>query len=152
MTGMEIPAIAAAAGSALSALGSFRQGQSDQAAARMNAQMQQQAGQNELLAGEAEAARLQDDGRRRNAAAFNALAGQGVDPSSGSAAALMDDLAAGSALDASIARWRGTQGAAARNQQATFLNWQGKQAMRAAELRAASTLLTAGGRLMGPGS
>ena len=89
----------------------------------------------------------------------------GIDADSGSAGSVLDDLAAGSALDASIARWRGTQAAAARNREAgmtdysaSLTEWDagtrssvarytGKQAAQAANLRATSTLLTGGSRL-----
>jgi hypothetical protein len=121
----------------------------------VNADEHRQAGHNEVLAGEAEAARVQDQGRRQRASAFNTLAGSGVDASSGTIGALMDDLAAGSSLDASIARWRGTQVAAARERQAQMLEFnagaydaRARQMSRAKWWQAGTTLLTGGRRLL----
>jgi hypothetical protein len=147
MTGLEIAAVAGLAGTAMSALGAIQQGQAQKAALNANAAQQRQAGHNEVLAGEAEAARVQDQARRRAATGRNQLAGSGIDSASGSADDLLSDLAAGSALDASIARWRGSQAKVARGVQAGFLEAEGAQAAQAGWWRAGSTLLTAGGRM-----
>lgn len=152
MSGIEVAALAAVAGTGMKAIGEFQAATQQAKALGVNAQQQRQAGHNEMMAGQAEAARIQDQGRRQRASAFNALAGSGVDAASGTGAALMDDLAAGSALDASIARWRGTQAQAARNQQAAMLDWERKNVRQARWWRAGSTLLTAGGRTFAGGA
>lgn len=145
MSGLEILGVV---GLATSALGAIQQGRAQQSALNANAAQQRQAGHMDVLAGEAEAARVQDQGRRRAAAARNQLAGRGIDSATGSADDLLSDLAAGSALDASIARWRGSQAQVARETQAGFLEAEGKQAASAAWWRAGSTLLTGGGRML----
>lgn len=145
MTGIEIAAIAA---TAVSALGAIQQGSSQRAIANANAAAQQRQAALDFASGEAEASRVQDQGRRRRASALNQLAGSGIDEQSGSASDLMSDLAAGSALDAAIARWRGSVGAQSREQQAAFTRAEGQQAQQAAWWRAGSTLLTGGSRLM----
>lgn len=144
MSGLEILAVA---GMATSALGAIQQGKAQQSALNFNADQQRQAGHNDMMAGEAEAARIQDQGRRRGAQARNELAGRGIDSASGSADDLLSDLAAGSALDASIARWRGAQAQAARETQAGAMRAEGANAAQAGWWRAGSTLLTSGGRL-----
>ncbi|MBU8542039.1 hypothetical protein [Falsiroseomonas tokyonensis] len=114
-----------------------------------NAQAQRQAGQNEIMAGEAEGARLQDDGRRRQAAAFNQAAGRGIDPSSGSEVDVAADLAGGSALDAEIARWRGRQAAVGRYDEANAMDRRARRLEASKLTDAGSTLLTSGARLYG---
>lgn len=148
MSGIEIAAAAAVAGTALRTVGQFQAATQQARALDFNAAQQRQAGQNERMAAEAEAARVQDQGRRQRAAARNTFAGSGIDAQSGSAAAVLDDLAAGSALDAEIARWRGTQAQTARERQAGLMDMEAQGARRARWWQAGSTLLTGGSRLL----
>lgn len=146
MSGLEIAALAAgSAGSAVAALQGARSQAGIQTAQAVHTR---QAGHNAVLEGEAAAAKAADDGRRQRARMFNGLAGSGVDPQSGSADDILSDLAAGSALDASVARWRGTQAAATSAQRAGLLDFRAGATMREAWWRTGSTLLTSGGRLM----
>ena len=122
---------------------------------RQNAQAQRQAGHNSTLQAEAEAARIQDNARRTRAQAFNRTSGMGIDAATGSSGDVLADMAAGSALDAGIARWRGAQEAVARERQAGLLDaqaqgfdQQAKATTRAAWWRTGSTLLTGGQQIL----
>lgn len=155
MSGIEIAAIAS---TAMSAVAGF-QGAQQQASAlraqgemtRQNALAQRQAGHNSVMQAEAEAARIQDNARRSRAQAFNRSAGMGIDAATGSSGDVLADMAAGSALDAEIARWRGSQEQVARERQADLMmaqaqgfDQQAKATQRAAWWRTGATLLTGG--------
>lgn len=124
--------------------------------ARQNAMAQRQAGHNSVMQAEAEAARIQDTARRTRAQAFNRSAGMGIDAATGSSGDVLADMAAGSALDAEIARWRGSQEMAARERQANLLDaqaqgfdQQARSTTRAAWWRTGGTLMTGGAQIFG---
>lgn len=164
VTGIETAMIIAAVGSAaVGAYGAIEQGNQQAKAQKFNAQMQDRnaeiARRNAFTteaAGEADAARQAEDGRRRIAAAANAAGGSGIDPNSGTVLDVLSDLAGQSKLDEELTRWRARQQAMGLRDQAEGFNLQagadrvaGSAAQTAGYARAAGTLLSSAPSIYG---
>jgi len=92
---------------ALTAASAIAKGNTEAAVADNNAAIGRVNAGTALNLGEADAARIQDQTRRRLAMGENAWAANGVQTGVGSALDVMGDMAAQGSLDAQIARWKG---------------------------------------------
>ena len=151
----DAPYIAIASGG-LSAIQSYMAGQQQSSMLRYQAQQQQnnadQARINAgaaLSAGEADAARQQDQTRRRLAAGINQAAGSGVDPGFGSPLDLMADVAAEGALDVQIKRYKARAEADRYVQQGAGFDAQAAASGAAASEAASAGLWRAGTTVLG---
>ena len=136
----------AAGGSALaagiSAMSSISAGNTQAAIANQNAATARVNAGAALNAAEAETARTERTTQRKLAMGETAMAGNGIDFTSGSPLDVMGDMAAEGALDAQITRWRGGQAAAGYLTQADQMQQQGQAAKTAGIVGAGTGLLT----------
>lgn len=133
----------------LGAFGAMQSGQAQAAAFERNAQIDKENAGQAAFAAEADASRQQTAMRRRMATARNAAAASGVDIASGSPLDVMADIAAESALDVAVTRWRGRQRSNAYLTQAGNDMASADQAEAAGIFGAGTTLLTGAGRAYG---
>ena len=165
MTGVEVAlVVGAVASTAAAAVGTIQAGQQRKqasnaaaAAQEYNAAEQRGLASRQMANADSEASRLEDQNRRRLASAANAFGATGAMTGSGSALDVSADLAAESALDAEILRWRGSQQSETTARQAGIGVWEagitrqaGKSAASAANVQAGANLLASGARIAAP--
>jgi hypothetical protein len=149
------PYIAAASGavSAISAIsGGMQQSaalEQQAAADRRNADQARVNAGVALNTAEAEAARTEQQTRRRVATGLNQAAGSGVDPFYGSPLDVLADMSAEGALDKEIIRWKGRNAANAQLGQAGNFETQAGYADQAADDATSAGFVRAGTTVLG---
>ena len=133
---------ASLASAGLGGLSAIRAGDTQAAIGRNNAEIGKINAGAAMNAGEAEAARIQSQTRRKLATGENAFADSGIQTGQGSALDVMGDMAAEGALDTQIARWRGTSAANSAIMQGQQQRVQAGASQTAGYTGAGTTLLT----------
>lgn len=131
-----------AAGTAVSAVGSIRAGNDAAAAAKYNAQVENQNAEASRRQGMAEAEQKGSEVTRRMADARAAFAASGVNPNSGTPLEVMSDLATQGELSKKLITYQSELSARGLSQQAQLDLVNAKNARTAGYLNAGSTVLT----------
>jgi hypothetical protein len=135
-----------AAGTGVSALGQYQQGQSMQSASNYNAMVaEQQAGMIEA-SGELEAYKIKKQGETIKGTQRARYAASGV-RTTGSAAEVLADTAAMIELDIMTARYNTQVGAMGARSQAAMKRYEGQQYARSGAMSAFSTILGGAGQM-----
>lgn len=139
----------AAAGSAVSALGSYQQGQAQKATDSYNAQVATQKSIQDQMDAQATADQIAIQNKRDIAQQASAYAAGGVDLT-GSPLAVMMDTASQGELKRRLTLWQGSTESTADTQQAALDQASGAAAASAGLDKAGSTLLTGTTTALGP--
>lgn len=144
-----IAAGAAAAGAAVSAVGSIRAGNDQAAASKYNALVEDQNAVAARQQAGAAAEQKDNEVTRRLADARAAFAASGVDPNSGTPLDVMADSASQGELSKRLLLYQGDLTARGLGSQANLDRITGKNAQTAGYISAAGTLLTGAGKAAG---